>query len=69
MTIDATATDRLLKVSEVAEQLRVSPTSIYRYIARGELPAIKLSNSPRASLRVSESELHAWLFVNEKEIG
>jgi excisionase family DNA binding protein len=35
--------DRLLTVRELAEQLRVTPTCVYRWLADGSLPAIRFS--------------------------
>jgi excisionase family DNA binding protein len=37
----------ILTVKEIAEILRVHPTTIYNIIKRGDLPAIKVGNSYR----------------------
>jgi excisionase family DNA binding protein len=59
---DATprARGRLLKVREAAEQLRVDESTVYRQIRRGFLPAVQIGGR-RASLRLDEDELNAWL--------
>jgi len=55
----------LMTVHEVAERLRVSPPTVYRRIAAGELPAVRLGAGPRAPLRVDDQELRAWLYARE----
>lgn len=47
----------LLRVAEVATQLRVDPYTVRRYIARGELPAFRIGRE----LRVGADELAAYL--------
>jgi len=47
-------------VREVAEQLRVDESTVYRQIRRGFLPAVQIGGR-RASLRLDEDELNAWL--------
>ena len=54
-----------MTVHEVAERLRVSPPTVYRRIAAGELPAVRLGAGPRAPLRVDDQELRAWLYARE----
>lgn len=49
--------DDLLKVSEVAEWLRVSVSSIRNYIERGYFPAIKIGSSTR----IKRSAVADWL--------
>jgi excisionase family DNA binding protein len=44
----------VLRVPEVARRLDVSAATVYRYIERGELPAIRLGRSVRVSRRVFE---------------
>ena len=57
---------KLLKVPEVAERLRVSVWSVYRLVEGGQLPAVRVGSGPRAPIRVSEAELEAWLFGQEE---
>jgi excisionase family DNA binding protein len=49
--------DRLLDVNEVAEYLRVSRSSVYKMIERGEIPAIRLGRL----LRVNRADLETAL--------
>jgi excisionase family DNA binding protein len=41
---------RLITVKELSDYLRVHPSTIYRLLKRGELPAIKLGSDWRFSL-------------------
>jgi len=49
--------DRVLTITEVAEVLRLHPTTIYRLVKRGDLPAFKIGGS----WRVSSASLDQWL--------
>jgi len=50
---DDTSAPGLLKVSEVAAQLRVSEETCYRWIREGALPSIRLGNNPaRGTIRI-----------------
>jgi excisionase family DNA binding protein len=59
MLTDATTTDRLLTVTETAERLRCSRTSIYRKVATGDIPAVRLAE--HGPLRISADDLERWL--------
>ncbi len=48
-------------VSEVAEALRVSPETVRRKIAAGELSAIELGGGARKQYRILARDLAAWL--------
>ncbi len=50
--------EKLLTVDEVAEILRVSPSTVYRRIQAGELPAIKLGHR---QVRVRQEDLDAYI--------
>ena len=54
-------TDSLLKVAEVAAQLRVSDMTVYRLIQSGELPCVRV----RHSFRIRKSEFAAYVSRNE----
>jgi excisionase family DNA binding protein len=56
----ATRTPELLSVSHVASRLNVSRASIYRWIAEGRLPAVRLG-PPGSPIRIPADELHEWL--------
>ncbi len=45
---------KLLTIEEVAEALRVHPSTAARYVARGRLPAVRL---PGGALRVAREDL------------
>jgi excisionase family DNA binding protein len=46
-----------LKVSEMAEVLRIARSRAYELVAEGEIPAIKIGRS----VRVSRKDLDRWL--------
>jgi excisionase family DNA binding protein len=50
-----------MTVDEIARELRVSPLTIRRRIAEGQLPAVQ-SGGPGSSLRVPRAGLEAWLY-------
>jgi len=56
-----------LSVAEVALKLGVSPPTVRRKIAAGEIPACQLGRSG-ASIRVPVDGLEAWLW-SEREDG
>ena len=49
-----------LRIGEVARELDVSPDTIRRKIATGELPATQLGG-PGSTVRVSRAALEEWL--------
>jgi excisionase family DNA binding protein len=53
---------RLLTIPEAAKKLKVSRRTIYRYIKKGKLKPIKISQSPLYCVyRISEKELNKFL--------
>ncbi len=48
---------RVLTIGEVAEMLRVHPTTIYRLVKRGELPGFKVGGN----WRINSQALDSWL--------
>jgi excisionase family DNA binding protein len=50
----------LLGVGEVARRLDVSKATVYRLVASGELPAIRLGGIG-ASVRLDEATLERWI--------
>jgi excisionase family DNA binding protein len=48
---------QVMKLSELAEYLRVHPTTIYRLIKRDELPAFKMGSDWRFNLE----DINQWL--------
>jgi excisionase family DNA binding protein len=51
----------LLTVLQVAQRLNVSPLSVRRQIARGNLRAVKLGDAGSAPLRIDSAELERYL--------
>jgi excisionase family DNA binding protein len=47
----------VLTISEVAEMLRLHPTTIYRLVKRGEIPGFKIGGN----WRINGESLDAWL--------
>ena len=58
----ATAEPHFLTVPEVARLLRCSKPTVYRRIASGEIPALRLGTE-FGPLRVRRDELEAWLYA------
>ena len=52
-----------LTVAEASAELGVSPKTIRRKIAAGQLPAVQLGGSG-AAIRISRRALDAWLRTN-----
>jgi excisionase family DNA binding protein len=61
---ERTPRGRMLTVREVAERLAIARSTAYELIAKGELPAFQW-RGPGSALRVSESELDAWIEAAE----
>jgi excisionase family DNA binding protein len=58
-----TQTPPYMTVQEAARHLRVGPVTVYRYIQRGELPAVRLAGS---RLRVRQEDVDGLLTENRK---
>jgi len=56
--------EKLLTVDEVAEILRVSPSTVYRRIQAGELPAVKLGHR---QVRIKREDLDAYIEAHRIE--
>jgi excisionase family DNA binding protein len=50
---------RLLRISEVAELLKISRTKVYELVAKGEIPSLHLGRSRRVPLRA----LRDWIIA------
>jgi excisionase family DNA binding protein len=64
-----TGPPKLLKVDQVAERLQVSPWSVYRLVARGDLPAVKLGTGPRVPIRVDADELQQFVYGQGQRVS
>ena len=51
----------LMTPAEAAQALRVSASSIYRAVQKGEIRAVRLTDSKRGALRIPASEVEARL--------
>ena len=56
---------RLLTVAEVADMMRVSTMTVYRFIKAGELPAIRVGKS----YRLKQDDIDAFLAARYTEAG
>ncbi len=66
MATNANPAPAFLSVQEAADVLRVSPTTIYRSIKRGDIPAVRLSLHGPSATRIPTAELEAWV---QRQIG
>jgi excisionase family DNA binding protein len=62
MVISDTHTPELLNVKQAAHFLGLSVPTLYRKVAAGEVPALKLGSGPRAVIRIDARELEQWLY-------
>jgi len=59
--------DAFLTVAEVATAIRVSPKTVYRLIAAGELPRINLGQGKRKPrIRIRQSAVEAYMASRER---
>lgn len=56
----------LLTIRETALALRASRPTVYRKIARGDIPAVRLGDGA-GPLRVPADDLARWLFREERK--
>ncbi len=54
---DMTRQPMLMRVSEVAHELRLARSFVYELIQSGQLPAVRIGRS----IRVPRAELEAWV--------
>jgi len=52
--------DRYIKVSEIAQELRLSPMTVYRLLKSGEIPSVRIGRS----FRVQRAAFEAYLERN-----
>ncbi len=53
---------RLLTVNEAAKRCRVSKPHVYRLVASGEIPAVRVG-AGAGPIRIDAGELEAWLYA------
>jgi excisionase family DNA binding protein len=61
--------EQYLTPQEVAEVVHASRKTIYRRIADGSLPAVRLGDWPRAPVRVGARDLEAYLERNRGPVA
>jgi excisionase family DNA binding protein len=67
--MDREGSPQLLKVAQVAERIQETPATVYRLIAAGVLPAIRLGSSRRSPLRVDAGELHEFVYGEGQRVS
>ena len=55
--------EKLYKLSEVAEMLRVSKTTIYRFLYKGKLKGFKTGEAGQSEWRIPESTIEKFMEV------
>ena len=61
MSTAASVASEFLTVSEVARRLRVHEATVYRRVAEGSLPAVRVGEG-FGPIRIAADELEAWLY-------
>jgi excisionase family DNA binding protein len=57
----------VLSVSEAATSLKVSPSTIRRLVASGEIPALRVGRGERAPIRIVRGDLADFLVASSSE--
>src|SRR5215213_5499606 len=57
--------EALMRVQEVAHELGQHPATIYRKVATGEIPSVRLG-SGRAAIRVPRDRFERWLYASDQ---
>jgi excisionase family DNA binding protein len=61
--------DEYWTIDEVAEKLKVSTRTVYRWVESGDLPIIKLTPGDRGNVRVSEHDLREFVEARRSRRG
>jgi len=61
--------DEYWTIDEVAEKLKVSTRTVYRWVDAGDLPVIKLTPGGRGNVRISEQDLREFLEARRSRRG
>jgi excisionase family DNA binding protein len=62
---DAAAVRKLLTPQQVARLLNVSPRTVYRKAAAGQIPAFRIGDRPGEAVPIDATELEDWLVGEE----
>jgi excisionase family DNA binding protein len=65
----ASVHDEYWTIDEVAEKLKVSTRTVYRWVDAGELPIIKLTPGERGNVRISEQDLREFVEARRARRG
>jgi len=57
-------TQTYLTVQELADQIRVSPKTLYGWVSRGKIPYMKFG---QRVLRFNKEKIDRWILQNQKE--
>jgi excisionase family DNA binding protein len=60
MTTNAKRRESLMRVKEVAHELGQHPSTVYKKVHDGSLPAVRLG-AGRAAIRIDSLEFERWL--------
>jgi excisionase family DNA binding protein len=61
--------DEYWTIGEVAEKLKVSTRTVYRWVDSGDLPIIKLTPGEKGNVRVSERDLEEFVEARRSRRG
>lgn len=61
--------DEYWTIDEVAEKLKVSTRTVYRWVESGDLPIIKLTPGERGNVRISEQDLREFVDARRSRRG
>jgi hypothetical protein len=56
-----------MRLRDVARELDQSVSSVYRKIADGTIPSVRIGSGPFPHLRVPERAFRAWLYGEDGE--
>jgi excisionase family DNA binding protein len=65
----ASVHDEYWTIGEVAEKLKVSTRTVYRWVDSGDLPIIKLTPGEKGNVRVSEQDLREFVEARRSRRG
>jgi|YNPBryunderm2012_1023409.scaffolds.fasta_scaffold89304_1 excisionase family DNA binding protein len=60
------AVQKFLTIEEVAELLRLKPSTVYKLTARRAIPFLRLSDGTKGKILFDPAELEAWLQSKRK---
>jgi excisionase family DNA binding protein len=64
---DTKEREALMRVKDVAAILGQHPATVYRKIAAGELPSVRLGSGQQAAIRIPRASLARWLLYRTSQ--